>query len=284
MMMTGAAASDAAQVVNQGVQSMGITPVFLLSLVLYLIAAILLATSFTNVRPSISRVARWCLVAAFLAHGAEIGWRGVHDLHPGTSVREALGFLSWFMVGLYLLGTLKYSLQILGVFVAPLALAILAAARLSPSGEHLPGFSLLGRIHISLATLGVGIFAVATALAIVYILEERNLKHKRFDGVLFRRGVALESLDMLGHRLVLVGFPIFTLALMLGVIWVSQLSSGFDRPEYPLALVTWLSFAALLVTRTTHGWRGRKAALLTIVGFAAAVLVFGIYFARRALA
>jgi ABC-type uncharacterized transport system permease subunit len=284
MMMTGEAASGAAKVVSHGAHSLGISPVFIITLVLYLIAAILLATSFTNVRSSISRAARWCLVAAFLVHGAEIGWRGVYHLHPGTSVREALGFLSWLMVGLYLLATLKYSVQILGAFVAPLALAILAAARLSPSGDHLPGFSLLGRIHISLATLGVGIFALATALAIVYLLEERNLKHKRFEGVLFRRGVALESLDMLGHRLVLAGFPIFTLALMLGVIWVAQRSSGFDRPEYPLALVTWLSFAALLVTRTTHGWRGRKAALLTIIGFGAAVLVFGIYFARRALA
>jgi ABC-type uncharacterized transport system permease subunit len=70
---------------------------------------------------------------------------------------------------------------------------------------------------------------------------------------------------------------------MLGVIWVSQRGSGFNRPEYPLALVTWVSFAALIVTRTTHGWRGRRAAWLTIVGFAGAVLVFGMYLARRSL-
>ena len=145
------------------------------------------------------------------------------------------------------------------------------------------GLGTLGRIHISLATLGVAIFALATALAAIYLLEDRNLKRKRFDGILFRRGVALESLDLLAHRLVLVGFPIFTVALMLGVIWVSQRASGFDRLEYPLALVTWLSFAGLIVARTTHGWRGRRAALLTVVGFVAAVLVFAIYFARRAL-
>ena len=65
-------------------------------------------------------------------------------------------------------------------------------------------------------------------------------------------------LDRLAHRLVLAGFPIFTLAIMLGVIWVSQRGTGFNRAEYPLALVTWASFAALIVTRTTHGWRGRR--------------------------
>src|SRR5690606_23033308 len=129
-------------------------------------------------------------------------------------------------------------LQILGAFVAPAAIVILAAARLSPSGEALPGLTLLGRIHISLATLGVAIFALATLLSVLYLIENRGLKHKRFDGFFFRRGASLESLDLLAHRLVLAGFPIFTLAIMLGVIWVSQRGSGW-RPEYPLALVTW---------------------------------------------
>lgn len=278
--MSGAAVTGAAQTAATAI---GVVPPFYVAALLYLVAAILLAGVFVTARPLVGRVARWSLFAAFLAHGVEIGWRGVLDLHPGSSVWEALGFLSWLLVGIYLVATLKYSLQILGAFVAPLGLAILAAARLSPAGEELPGLTLLGRIHISLATAGVAVFALATVLAVVYLLQERNLKNKRFDGVFFRRGIALETLDMLAHRLVMVGFPIFTVALMLGVIWVSQRSSGFDRPEYPLALVTWAAFAGILITRTTHGWRGRKAAVLTIVGFVAAIMVFGIYFARRAL-
>jgi ABC-type uncharacterized transport system permease subunit len=69
---------------------------------------------------------------------------------------------------------------------------------------------------------------------------------------------------------------------MLGAIWVTRRGSGFDRIEYPIAMITWLAFAALIVTRQAIGWRGRKAALLTIVGFVAAALVLVIYFARRA--
>ena len=266
------------------VHDTGVSPAFYVTVVLYLVACVIYGCVFASSREGVAQIARITLVLAFVAHGVEIGWRGVENVHPGTSVREALGFLSWLLVGGYLLATLKYSLQLLGAFVAPVGLAVLAAARLSPSGEALPGLTLLGRIHISLATLGVAIFALATALAAIYLLENRNLKRKRFDGILFRRGVALESLDLLCHRLVLAGFPIFTVALMLGVIWVSQRASCFDRPEYSLAIVTWLSFAALIVTRTTHGWRGRRSALLTIVGFSCAVLVFAIYFARRALA
>lgn len=261
----------------------GISPAFYATMALYLIAAVLHVGVFVEARAAVVKAARWILLAAFLAHAVEIGWRGVEKVHPATSVREALGFLAWLMVGGYLVASLRQRLHMLGAFVAPAALVILAAARLSPSGEALPGLTLLGRIHISLATIGVAIFALATALSIVYLIEERNLKRKRFDGFLFRRGLALETLDLMAHRLILIGFPIFTVSIMLGVIWVSQRASGFDRAEYPLALITWISFAALLVTRTTHGWRGRRSAWLTIIGFVAAVLVFGIYLARRAL-
>jgi ABC-type uncharacterized transport system permease subunit len=268
---------------SERVHTTGLSPAFYAVMALYLVAAVLYAAVFAKDRPGLVRVARWLLALGFLAHSVDIGWRGVEHVHPGTSVREALGFLAWLMVGGYLLATLRPRLQVLGAFVAPAALVILAVARLSPSGEALPGLTQLGRIHISLATLGVAIFALATLLAVLYLIEERSLKHKRFEGFLFRRGVALESLDLLAHRLVLAGFPIFTLAIMLGVIWVSQRASGFNRLEYPLALITWISFAALIVTRTTHGWRGRRSAWLTVVGFVAALLVFGVYLARRAL-
>ena len=136
-------------------------------------------------------------------------------------------------------------------------------------------------MHISLATIGVALFALATAVAAVYLIQERNLKLKRFDGVLFKRGFALDTLDTLSHRLVLFGFPVFTASMMLGVVWVSQLAIGFDRPEWPLAIVTWLAFGGLIIARRTAGWQGRRAAKLTILGFVVALIVLGIYLARR---
>lgn len=275
--------ASSSAIAAQAVYTTSVSPAFFVAACLYLVSGVLGAGVFANARPLVVRWARITLLLAFIAHGVDIGWRGVQDVHPGTSVREALGFMAWIMVGGYLYASLRYSVQILGAFVAPAALIILAAARLSPSGDAVPGLGMLGRIHISLATIGVAIFALATALSLIYVVEDRNLKRKRFDGILFRRGIALESLDLLNHRLILAGFPVFTLAVMLGVIWVSKRGSGFDRLEYPLAFITWLSFAGLLVGRTTHGWRGRKAAFVTIFGFLVALLVFGIYFARRAL-
>ena len=257
------------------------SPAFYVALGLYGLASLLYLSAFIEAPRWMGRAALAAMALACIAHGTDIGWRGVLGVHPGTSVREALGFLAWVMVGGYLFYRYRVRTSAVGAFVAPAALAILAAARLSPSGGPVPGLNTLGRIHISLATIGVALFALATAVAIVYLLQERTLKHKQFDGALFKRGTALETLDKLSHRLVLIGFPIFTVSMMLGVIWVSQLAVGFARPEWPIAIIAWIAFGGLIVARTTQGWRGRRAALLTIVGFSSTALVFVIYFARH---
>lgn len=221
------------------------------------------------------------VVLAMIAHGTDIGWRGVEHVHPAESVREALGFLAFIVTGGYVLASTRYRLTLGGVVVMPVALVLLLLARLTPEGKQ-EGLSTLGRIHISLATLGVGIFALASALSAIYLVEDRALKRKKFEGVAFKdRGAPLESLDRLAHRLVWVGFPIFTVALALGAVWTARLGEDLGRIEYLLAAVTWLVFAVLLVARQIYGWRGKRAAKLTLEGFAAALAVLAIYLVRR---
>jgi ABC-type uncharacterized transport system permease subunit len=260
------------------------SPAFYVALVLYGAATLLYVSAATQTARWLRTAARLTLLAAFLTHGVDIGWRGVQQVHPGTSVREALGFLSWVMVGGYLFWSWRVKIGLLGAFVAPAALAILAVARLTPSGEAMEGLGTLGRVHISLATLGVAMFALATAVAVMYLAQDRSLKKKQFDDLVLKRGDALETLDRLSHRLVVIGYPIFTASLLLGVIWESRRhDSGFARPEWLMAGVIWLTFGGLIAGRTARGWRGRRAALLTIAGFIASVAVLGIYLARRAL-
>jgi ABC-type uncharacterized transport system permease subunit len=235
-------------------------------------------------RTTWNRAAFTLAALAFVAHGVDIGWRGTQQVHPAQSVREALGFLAWILAGGYLVASLRYRLTLGGVVVMPIALMLLAAARLTPVGDAVEGLTVLGRVHIMLATVGVGVFALASALAAIYLLEERSLKQKKFDAVAFTsKGAPLESLDRLIHRLVWVGFPLFTVAMVLGVIWTARRGVDWGRPEYLIATVTWLVFAGLLVTRSAYGWRGRRSARLTLVGFAAALIVLAIYLVRRGL-
>lgn len=219
---------------------------------------------------------------AFVAHGTDIGWRGTQHVHPAQSVREALGFLSFIVTGGYLLASARYRLTLGGPAVMPVSLVLLVAARLSPAGDVPEDLSTLGRVHISLATVGVGVFALASALSAIYLIEERALRRKRFDAIAFKdRGAPLEALDRLSHRLIWVGFPFFTGALVLGAIWMTRRGEPLYRPEYPLAIATWTVYAVLLMGRQAYGWRGRRAARMTLTGFGVALIVLAIYLVRR---
>jgi ABC-type uncharacterized transport system permease subunit len=281
VMALGASGAGAALAAADGALDLSPTPAMWAAVLLYVAATIAFVLG-ANGHTSAARVARVLMALAFVAHGVDIGWRGVMDLHPATSVREALGFLAWIIAGGYLAATLRWRLDLAGAAAVPVVLVVLLAARLTPAGEAQEGLSALGRVHITLATIGVAIFAMASALAVIYWLEERNLKRKRFDTVTFKSGGApLEKLDSLSHRLVWIGFPIYTTAVILGALWMSQRGENLLRLEYFLALVSWCVYATLLAMRTIYGWRGRRAARLTLAGFGLAVLVLTIYLVRR---
>jgi ABC-type uncharacterized transport system permease subunit len=257
------------------------SPAFWAAVGLYTLAAAAVLGVLAG-KQSWERAARILVGLAFVAHGVDIGWRGTLRVHPAESVREAIGFLAWIVTGGYFAASFRFRLSLAGVVVVPIAMSLLIAARLTPAGSADYDLTALGRVHIVLATIGVGIFALASALAAIYLLEERSLKQKKFDAIAFKaRGAPLESLDRLNHRLVWVGFPIFTVAMVLGVLWTSHRGDGYDRPEHVIALITWAVFAALLATRTIYGWRGRRTARLTLVGFGAALIVLAIYLFRR---
>jgi ABC-type uncharacterized transport system permease subunit len=271
-----------APVASERLLSVPPSAAFWVAIVLYAAATIAYLVAFVASRPNAARVARALLVLALVAHGVDIGWRGVERVHPAASVREALGFLAWIAAGGFVAATWRFRVDLAGVVAAPATLAMLAVARLSPVGQEQEGLNALGRIHIMAAVVGVAMFAIATVLALLYLLEERSLKRKKFDKRIFESNRApLENLDRLGHRLVYAGFPVFTAAVILGIVWVSQRGTGFDRPEYPFAIASWLTYAALIVARQVYGWRGRRTALLTLAGFAAAVAVLAIYLVRR---
>jgi ABC-type uncharacterized transport system permease subunit len=283
LLMSASAAPGAAEVAGAPDRLLDVppSPAMWAAVGLYAIATICFVLGATG-RPGAARLARIVLAVAVVAHGVDIGWRGVMQVHPAQSVREALGFLAWIIAGGYLYAALRWRLDLAGTAVVPVTLVVLLAARLTPAGHDPEGLTALGRVHITMATIGVAIFALASALSAVYLLEERNLKKKRFDTLTFKSGGApLEKLDILGHRLVWVGFPIFSTAVVLGVLWVSQRGATFGRLEYALALVTWTAYAVLLTTRTLYGWRGRRAARINLVGFAAALGVLAIYLIRR---
>lgn len=261
------------------------TPLFYLVAGLYGLASVTYFIYLFGRGESTLRIARWILAGALVAHLAMIGYLCTQKLNPLRDIRGALSLSGFLLAAGYLLTTLRTRLGSVGAFIAPLVLALLISARLTPQDLPAAGGTsgALGRLHIALSALGVAAFGLAAAVAVIYLFQETALKKKRM-GLLYRRSPPLSTLDGVGRKLILTGFPIFTLAVITGLIWFSRLP-GRDglRVEYLISGFTWVVFALMILGRLTAGWRGRRAAWLTVVGFLATFAVLLIYIGRRAL-
>jgi ABC-type uncharacterized transport system permease subunit len=251
----------------------------------YAIAAAVYLALLLGVRRSTETVGRSVLAIGVILHFADIGVRCAHGTNPISSTPEAMSLVAFLIAAGYLLASLRYRLPAAGAFAVPAALAVLVLARLAPAEADTPRMGTLGMTHILLATVGVAVFALAAVLALLYLFQDRQLKRKRFDRVM-GVGTPLETLDRLALRCVSVGFPLFTIAIVTGAIWIARLgllrSPGALRPEYLFAVGTWAAFGVLLVARVGAGWQGRKAAWLTLGGFGGALAVVAAYFIRHA--
>jgi ABC-type uncharacterized transport system permease subunit len=257
----------------------------------YAIAAALYLAHIVGLRRGAEHAGRALLAIGVALHFADIGVRCYHGTNPISSTPEAMSLAAFMIGAVFLLTSLRYQLTAAGAFAVPAVVALILLARLAPveaavAVEIAPAqIGRLGQAHILLATLGVAVFAFAAVLAVVYLFQDRSLKRKQLDRVV-ARGTPLETLDRLAHRCVSIGFPVFTLAIVTGAIWVARLGilhgRGTLRPEYLIAVGTWIAFAVLIIARVGAGWRGRRAAWLTLGGFGGTALVVAAYFIRHA--
>jgi ABC-type transport system involved in cytochrome c biogenesis permease subunit len=122
-------------------------------------------------------------------------------------------------------------------------------------------------IHTPLIFLGYAAAFIAFAAALMYLIQEHALKSKhpvRFYSWL----PSLEICDDLAYRSLAIGFPLITLGIITGALWAQAAVGGFWARDATVlfSFLTWLVYLLLIFYRLT-GWRGRKAAYLSIVGF-----------------
>jgi cytochrome c-type biogenesis protein CcsB len=244
---------------------------FAISLGLYLVAAAAFIAHLTTTRPQPHRVALIALVGAFalesLALLLRIGTRGFGVM---LSFHDQLSLLAWLIVGLYLALQTRVPMAVLGALVSPLAFLLTLAAYVVFSGaDQLPEGMRNAWLpaHVAPAFLGYAVFALAACVSLIYLVQERQLKAKRRSRL--RRLPSLETLDELNYRCVAWGFALFTLGIVTGSLLSKAAWGTFWawEPVQVLAVLAWLLYAALLQARTL-GWRGRRAATLTLFGFA----------------
>lgn len=245
------------------------------SLVLYLLATAAFVAHLMGEREGARRVALGSLGAGFALSTAGLLARADQVLALRES-HDQLALLAWFLVAVYLLLQTRYRLAVVGALVSPLAFLLSLAAYVVYSGS--PELSALGSAwlpaHVAPAFLGYAILVVASCLSVLYLLQERQLKSKRAGG-LARRMPSLETLDALNYRCVAWGFALFTIGIITGSILAKVAWGTFWswEPVQILSVLAWLLYALLLQTRSV-GWRGRRAATLTLAGFVLLVVSF----------
>lgn len=168
--------------------------------------------------------------------------------------------------------------QAFGAFTVPIALlfyAISLAFRPHPAGIDPRLDSNWFEVHAMSAFLGYSAFCLAFVAGVMYLLLMGEIR-RRSLGRLFTRLPSLELLDQLGFRSVLLGFLLFSTALLTGSIWAHQTDGHWysGEPKELWAFATWVVGAAHLVVRLAAGWRGWRTAWLSIAGFIISIVTW----------
>ncbi len=219
-----------------------------------------------------ARFGAWAMGVGFLFHGGAVLGRAVALFtDPTFRFAEGLSILAFFTVGAALLVGRIYKVPVIGAFVAPLVVAVLVPAHALPGTEVAVSGSMLGvvmPVHIGVALGGISLFALGFGVALMYLLLERELKAKKL-GTMFRRLPSLQLLDSLNYKLVVFGFVLLSVTIATGALF-SQMERGQlveFGPKQSFALIAWGLTAAVVALRQTVGWRGRRVAMATMVGF-----------------
>ena len=236
------------------------------------------ATGFAFERAGLrGRLARWASV--LLAAGAalqtgDLVMRGIQAGNvPVTNFGQSLVFLAWLTALAGLVVIVRLRMPVIGVYVAPIVCVVLALEAVTMRQSHLTMPQSLRSawlpVHVTLALLGYALFVLATGVSVTYLVYEKRLKTKRPLLPSDERTPSLEKLDRINYRLLGWGFLMLSLAIVTGSIWAETTWGHFWtwEPAESWTLVIWLLYAGLLESRLTVGWRGRRAAALTIAVF-----------------
>jgi len=197
---------------------------------------------------------------------------------PVINLKSTLSFFSWCIIGVYLIFQLRFGLMVLGSFVAPLAAILMIISTAIPGMEFAVKPMLKSAwltVHVGTIFIGDGIFAITFMAAIMYLIQERHIK-KKTRGSFYSRLPSLETLDSINHYSLMYGFPFLTLGMVSGAIYAQYALGSYWRwdPKEVWSLITWLSYAVLLHERLAVGWRGRRAALMSIICFFILIFTF----------
>jgi cytochrome c-type biogenesis protein CcsB len=201
---------------------------------------------------------------------------------PLSNLYESVTFFAWTIVLIYGIIDLKYRYTVIGAFVMPFALLGMAWAQLGlhsgiePLVPALQSNWLL--YHVITCFLGYAAFAVACGISIMYLIKikQEETEGDSAAGSIVGTFPSSRVLDDLNYKAIMIGFPLLTLGIITGAAWANYAWGTYWSwdPKETWSLIVWFVYAAFLHARITRGWVGRRAAWLSIIGFAATIFCY----------
>ena len=238
-------------------------------------------------KEAVGRAATWVTVAAVVGNTAGIVLRWVESYAMGseygraplTNLYESLAFFAWTIGTMYLVIEWRYRNRIIGAFCLPLACLALAYASLSPGKEIQPLIPALKSnwliAHVFSCFIGYAAFAIAFGVSVAFLIKGEEIASGDEASTTLRLSSS-RWLDELTHQLIMFGFLFLTVGIITGAVWANSAWGrywGWD-PKETWSLITWFIYAAMLHFRFMRGWRGRRIAVLSIIGFAAVLFTY----------
>ncbi|HUG38743.1 MAG TPA: cytochrome c biogenesis protein CcsA [Candidatus Limnocylindrales bacterium] len=251
------------------------------ALTAYIVAMVSAFGHLLGRREGLARFTRVMTETGFTFHTVALVVRGVElSRIPIFTLPEAVSVVIWVTVLLERWAERQYGVKVLAVFVLPvvvmLGLGLPTGLRTLPLAHAARSAWIW--VHVGLALLGLAALVLNFAGAVMYLLQERQLKtRRRRPGKVYYRLPSLETLDRLTYRTLTLGFPFLTAGLVLGALWAPSAWGSLFAFD-PLALfsiVMWAVYAVMLSARMVGRGRGRRAAYFSIAGFAVLLLSLG---------
>jgi ABC-type transport system involved in cytochrome c biogenesis permease subunit len=267
----------------------------------YLITACLYMCYWVLKKNWVGQAATAMTYIALLSSTMFLVMRAVESGHaPFSNLYESMVLFVWAMTAGYLFMEHRYKMKVMGAFVMTLAVFAMLAASMLPfrfkSVEPLNpalqnkwhwlinALTPLGLenyaigwldFHVFTTFISYAAFAIAFGLSVMYLIR-RRFELRQQGNFLVERLPDSDTLDELSYHTIAWGFPFLAVGIISGAMWANYAWGTYWSwdPKETWSLITWFIYAAYLHARITRGWRGKRSAYLSIIGFTAVVFLY----------